>query len=162
MKLYIYNREDESRISSAINFFLVDGFKLNKNLFIVQLKYGDYIFQENGINVIFEYKTVEDFIHSFEDYRVFNQALNQSNKYDYHFVIIVGSEKDKDKAVKKKKVFGGKYVDDKQYYGAIASLVNFTSIIQVPDEYLSFQVMLQIAKHCCDKKPILKRYPKSD
>lgn len=161
MRIFIDDREDNNRISSAVNYYVNEKFGYGKNLFVSHMKFGDYGFSENGIYVIFEYKTVDDFIHSLSDYRVFNQALNQSNNYDYHFVIIVGSDDEKDKVLKKNCVFSGNYVDDNQYYGAIASLVNFTSVIQVPTENLSFQVMLQIAKKCCDEKPIIKRYPKS-
>ena len=161
MKIYIDDREDGDRIKSAINFFLSNDFVLGENLNVIHLRYGDYIFRENGINVIFEYKTIDDFVASLSDYRVFNQAINQSNNFDYHFVIIVGSENDRIKTLKKNAHFSGSYTNDKQYYGAIASLVNFTSVIQVPTEELSFQVMLQIAEHCIDLKPVLKRYPKS-
>ena len=160
MKIFIDDRE-QKRIKSALKYYVDEGFHVGEDLYVMELPVGDYIFTDNKIQVAFEYKTIEDYIASLNDYRVFNQAINQSNNFDYHFVIIVGTDKEKTEVIKSKKKYTGSYVTNKQYYGGLASLVNFTSILQVPNEKLAFMLMLQVAVKCCDLKPVLKRFQKS-
>lgn len=161
MIITIDDREQQ-RIDSAVDYYeSKEGFKYNLNLFVEELIYGDYVFKDNDITVAFEFKTIDDYINSLADYRVFNQAINQSNNFDYHFVIIVGTDKEKQNRIKSKKNYTGNYMTNKQYYGGFASLVNFTSIIQVPNDNTAFMVMLQFAEKCCSLKPVVKRYPKS-
>lgn len=157
MIVSIDDREKTNRISNAVDYFEKLDYTVNVN----ENLYGDYVFKNNDITVAFEYKTIEDFIDSITDYRVFNQALNQSNHFDYHFVIVVGTDKDKTQAIQDKQRYTGGYITNKQFYGAYASLVNITSLIQVPTEKLAFMVMGQIADKCCNDKPVLKRFPKS-
>ena len=128
-----------------------------------ELVYGDFVFTDDtsGISVAFEYKTLEDFIASIYDNRVFNQALNQSNEFDYHFVIVVGTDKEKQELIRDKQRYTGEYMTNKQFYGAYASLLNITSLIQVPNEKTAFLCMERVAIKCCDLKPVLKRYNKS-
>lgn len=126
-----------------------------------ELLYGDFVFTGDGLTVAFEYKTLEDYIASINDNRVFNQALNQSNNYDYHFVIVVGTDKEKSELIREKQRYNGRYITNKQFYGAYASLVNVTSLIQVPNEKTAFMVMGQVADKCCNTRPVLKRFNKS-
>ena len=128
-----------------------------------ELIYGDFVFSdsETNLKVAFEYKTLEDFINSINDNRVFNQALNQSNNFDYHFVIVVGTDKEKQKLIKDKQRYTGEYMTNNQFYGAYASLLNITSLVQVPNERTAFLVMGKIALKCLSDKPVLKRYNKS-
>ena len=126
-----------------------------------ELPVGDYIFTANNIGVVFEYKTVSDFIGSVGDNRVFNQALNQSDEFMYHFVIVVGSEKDLSKAKDKLYRNTGLSFNNKQLNGAIASLVEFTSVLFAKTEALAFDLMERVALKCIREKPIIHRYPKS-
>ena len=128
-----------------------------------ELTYGDFVFSDDvtGLSVAFEYKTLEDFIQSIYDNRVFNQALNQSNSFDYHFVIIVGTDKEKQQLIRDKQRYTGEYMSNSQFYGAYASLLNITSLVQVPNEKTAFLVMGKIAVKCLSDKPVLKRYNKS-
>ena len=128
-----------------------------------ELVYGDFVFSDDvtGLSVAFEYKTLEDFIASIYDNRVFNQALNQSNSFDYHFVIVVGTDKEKQELIRDKKRYTGEYMSNNQFYGAYASLLNITSLVQVPNERTAFLVMGKIAVKCLSDKPVLKRYSKS-
>lgn len=130
---------------------------------ITELRYGDFVFNnsENELQVAFEYKTLEDFINSIHDNRVFNQALNQSNEFDYHFVIVVGTDKEKQELIKEKQRYTGEYMTNNQFYGAYASLLNITSLIQVPNEKTAFLIMGKVANKCLDDKPVLKRFSKS-
>ena len=130
---------------------------------ITKLTYGDFVFTNTTkeLTVAFEYKTLEDYISSIHDNRVFNQALNQSDNFDYHFVIVVGTDKQKQEIIKDKKQHTGNYMTNKQFYGTYASLVNVTSLIQVPTEKLAFMVMGQVAEKCLNDKPVVKRFRKS-
>lgn len=154
MNVYIDNRELK-RISAGKKYFE------KYNPVIVHLMYGDYVFYDNGISVAFEYKTIADFINSINDNRVFNQALNQSNNFDYHFVIIVGNEKETSEAIREHGRQTGRYMSNRQLNGSIASLVNFTSVLQVKNESLAFDLMERVALKCLDDKPVIKRFPKS-
>ena len=163
MKIFIDDREKQERKTKAVAYYLGEdeNFQYGKNLNVSELLYGDYVFTENNITVAFEYKTIEDSMSSLGDNRVFNQALNQSNNFDYHFVIIVGTDKEKQELIKEKERYTGKYMSNEQFYGGFASLLNFTSVIQVPNDIVAFMVMLRIARKCVDDKPILKRFNKS-
>lgn len=159
LQISIDDREDTDRISNAKQYFKEQDFEV----FVQELLYGDYVFHDTctNIDVAFEYKTLDDFISSINDNRVFNQALNQSNYSEYHFVIVVGTDNEKSKVIKEKQRFTGNYVTNEQFYGAYASLVNVTSLIQVPNEKIAFMVMGKVAEKCCSDKPVLKRYLKS-
>ena len=154
IKCFIDNREKD-RVRTGLKYFS----KYQPVIF--ELPVGDYIFNSNNITVVFEYKTIEDFIGSVNDNRVFNQALNQTSEFDYHFVIIVGSEKDlrtaKDKLYRNTKIS----FNNKEFNGALASLVEFTSVLQVKNESLAFDLMERIALKCVRDKPVVHRYPKS-
>ena len=115
-----------------------------------ELMYGDFVFSnsETELQVAFEYKTIEDFISSIYDNRVFNQALNQSNCFDYHFVVLVGSDKEKQELIRERKHYTGEYMSNSQFYGAYASLLNITSLVQVPNEKTAFLVMGKISEKC--------------
>lgn len=128
-----------------------------------ELLYGDFVFKDSdtGINVAFEYKTLEDYIHSIKDNRVFNQALNQSNNFDYHYIIVVGTDKEKQEVIRENQRYTGQYITKRQFYGSYASLVNISSLIQVPNESTAFLVMELVAEHCCNDKPVVKRFNKS-
>ena len=156
LSIKIDDREKD-RIEQAVDFYEELGYSVE----VEELLYGDYIFSDNGITVAFEYKTIEDYIHSLADYRVFNQAINQSNNFDYHFVIIVGTEKEKQEVIKENKRYTGEYVTNKQYYGGFASLVNFSSILQAPNTKTAFLIMERVALKCTDLKPVVKRFKKS-
>lgn len=159
MQVMIDDREKQDRIKKAVKYYKDKEYEV----FITENTYGDYIFHDTitNLDVAFEYKTIEDYINSIKDNRVFNQALNQSNNYDYHFVIVVGTDAEKEAVIKEHGFITGNFISDEQFYGAYASLVNITSLIQVPKEKTAFMVMGKVAKHCCDIKPVLKRYSKS-
>lgn len=156
--VWIDDRE-QSRVKPAYNFFNeLEDYKT----YVMELPIGDYVFKgENGITVAFEYKTIEDYLASLSDNRVFNQALDQSNNMDYHFIIIVGTPEELNQCIKDKKHYTGRYMSLKEYYGSFGSLLNVTSIIQVPNQNHAFQCMESTARHCIDTKPVLKRFKKS-
>lgn len=156
MIVTIDNREKE-RAKRGLQYYTSMGYETS----IVERTYGDFGFSDNGIEVVVEYKTIADFINSIQDKRVFNQALNQSNHYDYHFVVIVGNEKDYAKAKREHYFHTGHSIANEDLNGAIASLVNFTSVLQVKTEPLAFDLMERIGLKCTRDKPIIHRYNKS-
>lgn len=156
IKCFIDNRE-KSRVKPAVQYFLNEGFATTT----AELRYGDYLFKDDEITVAFEYKTIEDYIGSTRDYRVFNQALNQSENFNYHFVLIVGNERDFRKAKDNLYYNTGGSFTDKQFNGSIASLVEFTSVLTVKNQRLAFDLMGRIARKCIRDKPVVHRFPKT-
>lgn len=82
MKLQIDNRESNSRISSARQFF-GDNYTIETDNYPV----GDFIFDNK---VCFEYKTAPDIVSSIIDGRVFRQ-VEKMKQYPFSYVIIVGN-----------------------------------------------------------------------
>jgi len=153
----LIDSREQSRVTAGKKYY----HKYTPRVIDKELPVGDYIFISNNVNVVFEYKTVADFIGSVGDNRVFNQALNQSDMFMYHFVIIVGSEKDLQKAKDKLYRNTGISFNNQQWNGAIASLVEFTSVLFAKNESLAFDLMERIALKCIRDKPVIHRYPKS-
>ena len=69
MQVLIDDRENKSRITKAIGYFEEQGDTVN----VDHLEIGDYIINNE---VVFEYKTLEDFVNSVKSRRVFNQAVD--------------------------------------------------------------------------------------
>ena len=141
----IDSREKVSRIEKAKIYYKsqLDRVKVNN------LVSGDFIFNNS---VVFEYKTLVDFVKSVKNGRIYKQAFNQSHKFKYHFVVVVSTLKEREDYFNKLKHSGQKhlYFDDRYFYEAIANLNTFTTVLQVPNEILAFQVMRQQAKRCLD------------
>lgn len=82
------NREKHSRQENAKEYYT----HLGDEVHIQELPFGDYIFDDQ---VVFEYKTLSDFVKSVQTQRVFNQAIDQSTTYRFHFVIVVSTERER-------------------------------------------------------------------
>ena len=116
MKVTIDSRE-QSRIPSAKTYYNSQKYEVE----IKELPIGDYLFtNENNEQVVFEFKTIPDFINSIQNGRVFNEAINQAENYNHHFVIIHGNEYTRTKCIEMSKNW--RPVTIFQYIGAIASL----------------------------------------
>ena len=72
------------RGETAVDGFLLEGY----NSKIVTLDVGDYLVDDL---VVWEYKTVPDFLNSLYDESLFNEVFNQSMIYPFSFTIIQGS-----------------------------------------------------------------------
>lgn len=153
-KLVQIDSREQSRIKLAEEYFQ----QLDYEVRVEQLPCGDYIFNNK---VCFEYKTQTDFIGSILDNRVFNEAINQLEQFDYHFVIINGSPRDLQRAVKEVNNHQG--FNMKQYYGAIARLNTHTTVITVPGSIddAFYQMHIQ-AEKCMDSKPLCKKFDNKD
>ena len=146
MELLIDSRE-QKRIQKAKEYFTTDELKTDYKVKVQELKTGDYVFNNQ---VCFEYKTQSDFISSIIDGRVFNEAIRQSETYPYHFIIIQGTNRDRKKALE----YAGSF-NLKQYYGAIARLNTYTTVIQSTGltEDAFYQMHIQTNK-CLDNKTV--------
>lgn len=142
-------REHEDRINDAQDYF--------EDIKVVELPVGDYIFNEE---VVFEYKTFDDFISSIIDKRVFNQSLNQMEEFKYHFIILeLGAGFDLRKRLTTRYYQSGVPVTPKQYYGAISRLNTYTTVLPVcGDSTECFKVMESQAEKCLDDKTLVKQY----
>lgn len=77
---------ERTRGYNAYNYY-IDQYTVH----VEQLEYGDYLFKTNDDkNIIFEFKTCLDFIHSMEDKSLFNELSNQTSYYEYSYLIISG------------------------------------------------------------------------
>lgn len=151
-KILIDDREKHSRIEHAIEYYT----KIGDDTKVTHLPFGDYIFDNK---VVFEYKTINDFVHSVKSGRIFNQAIDQSTTYKYHFIIIVSTDRERRGYFNKMKQFSNNslYFDNHKYLGAIARLNTFTTVLQATNEREAFEFMRSQARKCLDNKRIIKR-----
>ena len=154
MHLTIDSRE-QSRIQSATEYYKKQGLTVE----VKEEQVGDYIFDDK---VVFEFKTIPDFVSSIQNGRVFNQAINQSETYDYHYVIIQGDDHTRAKALAMSRNY--REVTYFQYLGAIASLNRYTTVIESYSPFINeaYYRMLITAKKCLQNKPIVKKFPRKD
>lgn len=151
MLVEIDNREKHSRIEHAVEYFE----HFNDDVTVKELPFGDYIFDRQ---VVFEYKSLSDFVQSVKSGRVFRQAIDQSTTFRWHFIIIVSSERERRGYFNKMKHFHGElYFDEKKFIGAIGRLNTYTTVIQASNELEAFLFMRTQARKCLDNKHIVKR-----
>ena len=152
MNITIDSRE-QSRIESATQYYEKQGHTVT----VTELPIGDYLFDNQ---VCFEYKTIPDFITSIQDGRVFNQAINMTENYDYHYIIIQGDEHTRSRSIGMSKNYIP--VNITQYLGAIASLNRFTTVIESYNPLVeeAYYRMLVTAKKALQDKPIVKKFPR--
>lgn len=152
MEILIDNREKQSRIEHAKKYYEHYNYKVT----VKELPFGDYIFENK---VVFEYKTLKDFVKSVQNQRVFNQAIDQSTTYPYHFVIIVSSANERRKYFTKLKNTGHPdlYFNEIKFIGAISRLNTYTTVIQAENELEAFLYMKSQSRKCLDNKHIIKR-----
>ena len=152
MNITIDSRE-QSRIDSATQYYEKQGHTVT----VTELPIGDYLFDNQ---VCFEYKTIPDFITSIQDGRVFNQAINMTENYDYHYIIIQGDEHTRSRSIGMSKNYIP--VNITQYLGAIASLNRFTTVIESYNPLVeeAYYRMLVTAKKALQDKPIVKKFPR--
>ena len=156
MKVFIDTRETD-RIKPAMFYF-----STKNSVSVEELDIGDYIFEEDEKQVVFEYKTMTDFINSVTEGRVFNQAIDQQSQFLYHFVIIEGTDEEMQKICSDRYYSTGVSFSKAQFYGAIARLNTFTTVIRAPNRKTAFEIMEVQSKKCFDDKAVAKSFPKSE
>ena len=154
MKIQISDKE-QSRIKTATEYYKQQGHEVTTE----NLEIGDYIFDNK---VVFEFKTISDFVYSIQDNRVFNEAINQAENFDYHYVIIQGDEATRAKCLAMSRNY--QEVTYFGYLGAIASLNRYTTVIESYSPFIheAYYRMQITAKKCLQNKPIVKKFPKKD
>ena len=147
---------EQSRIESATTYYKDQGLEVT----VEELPIGDYIFSNGTEEVVFEFKTIADFVSSIQNNRVFNQAINQSENYDYHYVVIQGDEHTRARCLGMSRNW--RTVNIFQYIGAISSLNRYTTVIESYNPYIeeAYYRMLSTATKCLSSKPIVKKYPR--
>ncbi len=148
MKVIIDSREKD-RVKSATEYYEQQGLEVQ----IAELEIGDYVFNEK---VVFEFKLIPDFINSVKSGRVFNQAIQQSENFPYHYVVIMGTEKDLKRtlAIYTNNNIRFKY---QNYLGAIARLNTFTNVIEMNTAHINeayYRMRIQAEKCLDDKRPV--------
>lgn len=153
MNTVTIDSREQARIKTATEYYTKQGLEVQ----VAEEQTGDYIFQNQ---VVFEFKTIPDFVSSIQDGRVFNQAINQAEEYDHHFVIIQGDEHARAKALAMSRNY--REVTYFQYLGAIASLNRYTTVIESYSPFINeaYYRMLITAKKCLQDKPIVKKFPR--
>ena len=147
--------KEQNRIKSATEYYTQQGCEVE----VTNLEIGDYIFDHQ---VVFEFKTIADFVASIQDNRVFNEAINQAENFNHHFVIIQGDEATRAKCIAMSRNYHE--VTYFGYLGAIASLNRYTTVIESYSPFIqeSYYRMLINAKKCLSTKPIVKRFPRKN
>lgn len=146
MFVQIDHRENTPRIIKAKEYYTQQGDTVQ----VKELLIGDYIFDNQ---VVVEYKTLNDFVQSVQEQRVFNQCIDQT-VFPYHFLIIVASDYEKHTMF-----------DDAEwpeftwanYEGALARLNTYTTVIEKSTQAQAIRFMRTQARKCLDGKHVVKR-----
>lgn len=148
MRIIIDSREQERGLRAA-EYFKDKG----HDVIIEELTVGDYLFADK---TVFEYKRIDDFFQSLNDNRLWNQAINQYETYDYHYVIV---EMNKKVLGKLKKRWKRKELitNNERYDGMVAELNVFTNVIEKETERQCFKSMLKVAEKVCKNKMLIHK-----
>ena len=150
MRVAISDKE-QWRIKEAEKYFQELGLETS----VENLQYGDYVFDEK---VAFEYKSMSDFISSIQDKRVFNEAINQAENFDWHYVLIHGTESERAKYIAMTKNY--QPITLYQFHGSIASINRYSTVIECYTPFIkeAFYKMYIQAKKDLSQKPIVKKF----
>ena len=131
----------------------------------VELETGDYMFENRDTNecVIFEYKTMKDLIGSVSDGRIWEQVKRMNDEFNWSFVVIEGTIEDLQRENKRRMLQQntGRPFSLNQFYGAIARLNCYTTVVQCHNQAQAFNYMEKQMLKIFDDKPMLKHF-KSD
>lgn len=146
--------KEKGRVKTSVDFFEERGHDVE----VLSLPVGDYVFDDK---VVFEYKTINDFINSIKKGNVFNQAINQYECFPFHYVIIEGSDKKLKRALDKeyrRAKNNKKCFSKKNWNGAIDKLCTFTTLVFDDTENKCFKRMENIAEMCLESKYLVRKY----
>ena len=149
MKLQIDNRESNTRISSACQYFH------DYDIQVGSYPVGDFIFEDK---VCFEYKTANDIISSIIDGRVFRQ-VERMKQYPYSYVVIVGNvadtinERNANYWNRKHQL---KQFTVRNYLGALARLQIESKVVHVDNNQQAWVIMEFLTKKLLDKNPNIR------
>ena len=149
MKLQIDNRESNTRINSARQFFT------DYQVEVGSYPVGDYIFEDK---VCFEYKSANDIISSIIDGRVFRQ-VERMKQYPFSYVIVVGNvaetinERNANYWNRRNQV---KQFTVRNYLGALARLQIESRVIHVDNNQQCWTIMDFLTKKLLDENPNIR------
>ena len=149
MKLQIDNRESNTRINSACQYF--NEYDIEVGSYPV----GDYIFDDK---ICFEYKTANDIVSSIMDRRVFRQ-VERMKQYPFSFVIVVGNvadvinERNSNYWNRKNQI---KQFTVRNYLGALARLQIESKVIHVDNNNQAWTIMEFLSKKLLDDNPNIR------
>ena len=150
MMLKIDNRESNTRISSASQYFS-EHYTIETDSYPV----GDFIFDDK---VCFEYKTAPDMISSIIDGRIFRQ-VERMKQYPFSYVIIVGdvageiNEKNANYWNRRNQI---KQFTVRNYLGALARLQVESKVIHVDNNQQCWVIMDFIVKKLLSDNPNIR------
>lgn len=155
----IIDSKEKSRIKPSMFFFAK-----NNTVSVEDMEYGDYVFtdEETGKTCAFEYKTCSDFITSVNENKIFNQAIEQANRFDFHFVCIEYTDDLRNELSKNLWFYKKISFTKAQFYGAIARLNTYTTVLSAHNTNTCFELMEKQARKCFDEKTIYKKLKKAN
>ena len=128
----------------------------------VELETGDYMFENRDTDeaVIFEYKTMKDFVGSVSDGRIFEQVKRMNDVFDWSFVVIEGTIEDLKKENLRRIIQKntGRPFSLAQFYGAIAKLNCYTTVVQCHNQAQAFNYMEKQMLKIFDDAPLSKHF----
>lgn len=145
-KRIIIDTRETARMKSAAKYFGSQGYHVDTE----KLTTGDYIINDQ---VVFEFKTWSDFMSSITDNRLFNESISQIEEYQYHFVVLHGTNRDY------KQAFQHTGLKEEMITGAIARLLTYTKIIRSTGTLDDcYNLMMITAEKCLDDKVLCKNF----
>lgn len=128
----------------------------------VELNTGDFMFENEDTEefVIFEYKTMKDFIGSVNDGRIWEQVKRMNDEFDWSFVVIEGTIEDLQRENKRRMLQKntGRPFSLNQFYGAIARLNCYTTVVQCHNQAQAFNYMEKQMLKIFDDTPLTKHF----
>lgn len=157
MKLFIDSRE-QSRINAAKKYYKEKGLDVE----VSELSVGDYLFIDGENEACFEYKRIDDFIQSINDGRVFNQTYDMAEQYHNRYVLIHGTEAERNKFLAISKNY--RKVTIYQYLNAISRINKHATVIECYSPYLNecFYRMLSTVTKLFDGRTLFKKFPRKN
>lgn len=149
VRLCIDNRESNTRIESACQFFS------DYDIEVSSYPVGDFIFDDK---ICFEYKTANDIISSIIDGRVFRQ-VEKMKQYPFSYVIVVG---DVARTINER---NASYWNRKNHYkqftvrnylGALARLQIESKVIHIDNNQQAWTIMDFLVKKLLDDHPNIR------
>lgn len=127
---------------------------------INHLDSGDFIFVgDNGVEVVFEYKTGSDFLNSItEDNHLHNQVYSMITNFDYTFVII--ESEDLRREIDELYFSSGVSVSMQQVNGAISTFNTVSTVLMTQTTYQAFDLMMRMAGKIILQEPLCYKYGK--
>jgi ERCC4-type nuclease len=157
MELEIDSRESTTRKESAYSYFVSEDYSVS----VRQLPIGDFVFNKS---LVFEYKTVSDFIGSVKDGRIFRQS-RRMKQYPYSYILVEGDvfQEVHDRYENPKnphywKIRNGKEGDFtiNQLLGSLATLHEYNHVIYVENMNQAFTIMKYLSTNILEKDKDVK------